>query len=72
MPLEKSTMIALLIEAAVFLIPLITLFVKVGKYAEKIETLEKRIDRLDGIESKLNAIDAKVDLLIQGKIKNEK
>lgn len=67
---DKAIMVYLIIEALIFLIPLITLFVKVGRYADKIDTLEKRIDRLDGIENKLNAIDAKVDLLIQGKIKN--
>lgn len=65
MPLEKAEMIALLIEAAIFLIPLVTLFVRVGKYAEKIETLEKRIDRLDGIEKKLATIEANLNIIMR-------
>lgn len=41
----------------------------VGVYKNRIENLEKRIDKFDSIESRLSSMESKIDLLVQGKIK---
>ena len=38
--MEKQLFIFLLIEAVVFLIPVATLFIKLGKYIERVEKME--------------------------------
>ena len=41
--MDKQTFIYLLIEAVVFLIPVATLFIKLGKYIEMVEKMETAI-----------------------------
>ena len=41
--MDKQTFIYLLIEAIVFLIPIATLFIKLGKYIERVEKMETAI-----------------------------
>ena len=48
---------------------LINAGVIVGVYKNRIENLEKRIDKFDSIESRLSSMESKIDLLVQGKIK---
>lgn len=68
----KEQIAAMILEGIAFLIPIITLFVKIGRYSERIDSLEKRLDKFDSIDNRLSQIEAKVDLLIKGQIKNEK
>ena len=41
----------------------------IGVYKNRIDNLEKRIDKFDSIESRLSSMESKIDLLVQGKIK---
>ena len=41
--MDKQTFMFLLIEAIVFLIPVATLFIKLGKYVERMEKMESKI-----------------------------
>jgi len=41
--MDKQTFIYLLIEAIVFLIPIATLFIKLGKYIERVEKMETAV-----------------------------
>lgn len=61
--------IYLLIEAVLFLMPIIKVFMVLGSYKEKVEKLEKRVEALDSIDNRLSTIESKLDLLIDGKIK---
>ena len=61
----------LLIEAVLFLMPIIKVFMVLGSYKEKVEKLEKRVEALDSIDNRLSTIESKLDLLIDGKIKIE-
>ena len=71
--MTKETMIVSIIEAVIFLIPLLSVLIKTGKYVERIDKLEKKIDNLDKIDNKLTEIDTKLSLIMEGKIKlNEK
>ena len=59
----------LFIEAVLFLMPIIKVFMVLGSYKEKVEKLEKRVEALDSIDNRLSTIESKLDLLIDGKIK---
>jgi hypothetical protein len=48
---------------------LISTGIIVGVYKNRIDNLEKRIDKFDSIESRLSSMESKIDLLVQGKIK---
>lgn len=61
--------IYLLIEAVLFLMPIVKVFMVLGSYKEKVEKLEKRVEALDSIDNRLSTIESKLDLLIDGKIK---
>ena len=61
--------IYLLIEAILFLMPIVKVFMVLGSYKEKVEKLEKRVEALDSIDNRLSTIESKLDLLIDGKIK---
>ena len=85
--MEKNVFIVLLIEAVVTLTPLATLFFKLGGWKKQIEeeidsvkedalsqraeTAELRIS-LTRMNDTLITISTKMDLLLAGKIKNEK
>lgn len=45
--METSMAVVALIEACIFLIPLGTLFIKIGKYAKRLEVCEKEIKELE-------------------------
>lgn len=69
--MDKITMIGFVIEACIFLIPFLTVMVKLGKTLEKVEQLEKKVASFNNIDSKLSVIENKIDMLIGGKIKIE-
>lgn len=66
-----SALVYTIIEAVIFMIPILTLFVKIGKYAQQIEDLQRQVNSMNDIESRLSTIESKLDLLIEGKIKIE-
>lgn len=41
--MDKQTFLYLLVEAVVFLIPVATLFIKLGKYVERMEKMEGKV-----------------------------
>ena len=67
--MEKTIFVYLLIEAVLFLMPIVKVFMVLGSYKEKVEKLEKRVEALDSIDNRLSTIESKLDLLIDGKIK---
>lgn len=67
--MDKMIFIYLLIEAILFLMPIVKVFMVLGSYKEKVEKLEKRVEALDSIDNRLSTIESKLDLLIDGKIK---
>lgn len=69
--MDKSAAVYVIIEAVIFMIPLITLFIKIGRYSERVDKLEKRLDNYDSIDNRLTAIETKIDLLLDGKIKTD-
>jgi uncharacterized ion transporter superfamily protein YfcC len=66
--MTQGMFVFMVLEAIIFLIPIATLFVKIGKYSEKIEKLEKRIDDMSSIETRLTTIETKIDLLLDNKL----
>ena len=69
--MDKAAAVYVFIEAVIFMIPIITLFIKTGRYIQRIEQLEKRLESYDTIDNRLTAIETKIDLLLEGKIKSE-
>lgn len=69
--MDKAAIFYVVIEAIIFMIPLITLFIKIGRYSERVDKLEKRLDNYDSIDNRLTAIETKIDLLLDGKIRTE-
>lgn len=67
--MEKAIMVYLIIEGVIFLLPLISLFMKLGRYAERIDKLEQRIEEMSTIDTRLTTIETKIDLLLADKIK---
>lgn len=89
--MDKATMIYLIIEAIIFLIPVASLFFKTGSWKRGVEAdmehiknditfiwndireLQSKNDNTSSIvasiKEQLSAIDSKLDLLINGKIK---
>lgn len=57
------------LEAFIFMIPIVKVFMVLGSYKEKVEKLEKRVEALDSIDKRLSTIESKLDLLIDGKLK---
>ena len=70
--MEKSLFIYMAIEAFIFMLPIVKVFLILGAYKEKVEKLEERIEKLDNIDSRLSSIESKLNLIIDGKIKIEK
>ena len=66
--MEKSVFVFMVIEAIIFLMPLATLFAKIGRYSEKIEKLEKKVEDMSSIETRLTTIETKIDLLLDNKL----
>ena len=52
--MEKTTFIYMLIEAVIFLIPIGTLFIKVGKILGRLETVEKSTEGLSEFRATTN------------------
>ncbi len=67
--MDKATFVYALLEGIIFMIPITTLFVKLGRYTQRIDSLEKKVERFENIESRLSTIESKIDLLLEGKIK---
>lgn len=67
--MDKALLVYLLIEAVLFLMPIVKVFMVLGSYKEKVEKLERRVEALDSIDNRLSTIESKLDLLIDGKIK---
>lgn len=67
--MDKATFIYMLIEAVVFLIPIGTLAVKLGKTLERIDNIEKRLNEYNGISDRLTSIETKLDFILGGKVK---
>lgn len=65
----NNIFVYLLIEAVLFLMPIVKVFMVLGSYKEKVEKLEKRVEALDSIDNRLSTIESKLDLLIDGKLK---
>lgn len=62
-------MVYLIIEGVIFLLPLISLFMKLGRYAERIDKLEQRIEEMSTIDNRLTTIETKIDLLLENKLR---
>lgn len=69
--METSLFIYMAIEAFIFMLPIVKVFLTLGTYKEKVEKLEKRIEKMDTIDGRLTTIESKIDLLIDGKLKIE-
>ena len=67
--MEKAIMVYLIIEGVIFLLPLISLFMKLGRYAERIDKLEQRIEEMSTIDNRLTTIETKIDLLLENKLR---
>ena len=62
-------MVYLIIEGIIFLLPMISLFMKLGRYAERIDKLEQRIEEMSTIDNRLTTIETKIDLLLENKLR---
>ena len=69
--METSLFVYMAIEAFIFMLPIVKVFLTLGTYKEKVEKLEKRIEKMDTIDGRLTMIESKIDLLIDGKLKIE-
>ena len=69
--MNASLFVYMAIEAFVFMLPIVKVFMVLGSYKEKVEKLEKRVEALNSIDNRLSTIESKLDLLIDGKIKIE-
>jgi len=70
--MDKALFLYMAIEAFIFMLPIVKVFLTLGTYKEKVEKLERRVEALDSIDARLAAIESKIDLLIDGKLKIEK
>jgi hypothetical protein len=52
--MDKQTFVYMLIEAVIFLVPVGTLFIKVGKILGRLETVEKSTDGLSEFRATTN------------------
>lgn len=67
--MDKALFLYMAIEAFIFMLPVVKVFLVLGTYKEKVEKLERRVEALDSIDNRLSTIESKLDLLIDGKIK---
>lgn len=83
--MDKPVYIYMLIEGVIFLLPLASLFFKIGGWQkhieEQISQIWKELGRIDSesetlhgaftdLNTQLQVISSKLDLLIEGKLKN--
>ena len=57
--MDKPVIIYAVLEAVIFAIPLIGVFMRMGVYKERIDQLTKRIEKFDNIEPRLTTIEVK-------------
>ena len=69
--MDKSLFIYMAVEAFIFMLPIVKVFLTLGTYKEKVEKLERRIEKMDNIDGRLTTIETKLDLLLSGKIRSE-
>lgn len=67
--MDKSTIFYMILEFIVMCIPVGTLAVKLGRVLQRVATLEEKVKQYNGIDSRLTAIETKIDLLLDGKVK---
>lgn len=67
--MDKALFIYMAVEAIIFMLPIVKVFLTLGTYKEKVEKLEKRIEKMDNIDARLSSIESKLNLIIDGKIK---
>ncbi len=67
--MDKATIFYMILEFIVMCIPVGTLAVKLGRVLQRVATLEEKIKQYNGIDSRLTAIETKIDLLLDGKVK---
>ena len=59
------TVIVSIIEAIIFLVPFISIFVKLGKTLQRVEHLEEQIKDMKDVHEKLASIDAKIEIIMK-------
>ncbi len=67
--MDKATIFYMILEFIIMCIPIGTLAVKLGRVLQRVSTLEEKIKDYNGIDSRLTAIETKIDLLLNGKVK---
>lgn len=67
--MDKATIFYMILEFIVMCIPVGTLAVKLGRVLQRVSTLEEKIKDYNGIDNRLTAIETKIDLLLDGKVK---
>lgn len=67
--MDKATIFYMILEFIVMCIPVGTLAVKLGRVLQRVATLEDKIKDYNGIDNRLTAIETKIDLLLDGKVK---
>jgi len=67
--MDKATIFYMILEFVIMCIPIATLAVKLGKILQRVSTLEDKIKDYNGIDNRLTAIETKIDLLLDGKVK---
>lgn len=67
--MDKATIFYMILEFIIMCIPIGTLAVKLGRVLQRVETLEEKIKNYNSIDNRLTAIETKIDLLLNGKVK---
>ena len=67
--MDKATIFYMILEFIIMCIPVGTLAVKLGRVLQRVETLEEKIKNYNSIDNRLTAIETKIDLLLDGKVK---
>ena len=67
--MDKATIFYMILEFIIMCIPVGTLAVKLGRVLQRVSTLEEKIKNYNGIDNRLTAIETKIDLLLDGKVK---
>jgi hypothetical protein len=67
--MDKATIFYMILEFVIMCIPVGTLAVKLGRVLQRVATLEEKINNYNGIDNRLTAIETKIDLLLDGKVK---
>lgn len=59
------TVVVSIIEAIIFLVPFISIFIKLGKTLQRVEHLEEQIKDMKDVNEKLASIDAKIEIIMK-------